>query len=168
MGLLFAALVVAGLCLATRLYMDRAAEDALRPDERIRVADLRSPLPGNAALACPLGYCAVAEAIPSPIFAVSALRLAQAFSDAIASEPRVVWVDEDAERHPTAVIQHSFLLRFPDVITIEYVALGPDRSSLAIYSRARYGRGDFGVNRRRLLRWLARLQEVVSLNTTTQ
>ena len=50
--------------------------------------------------------------------------------------------------------------RFPDLVTVEFVALAPDRSSLALYSRARYGRSDFGVNRRRVLRWLSRLQQI--------
>jgi uncharacterized protein (DUF1499 family) len=58
------------------------------------------------------------------------------------------------------LIQHSVLLRFPDVITVEFVALDADRSSLAIYSRARYGRGDFGVNRKRVQRWLSRLEQM--------
>jgi hypothetical protein len=159
-ALLVVALLLAGFGLALRLYMGRAAEDALRPDERISIADLRNPLPGNAFLACPAGYC-TATATPSPVFSLSTLRLAEAFSDAIAGESGIVWVAEDESRHPLAVIQHSLLLRFPDVITIEFVALGPERSSLAIYSRARYGRGDFGVNRKRVLRWLARLRQIV-------
>ena len=47
-----------------------------------------------------------------------------------------------------------------DPVTVEFVALAPDRSSLALYSRARYGRSDFGVNRGRVLRWLSRLQQI--------
>jgi hypothetical protein len=160
-ALLVAALVPAGIGLALRLYMGRDAEDALRPEERIAIADLRDPLPGNAFLICPPGYC-TATAVPSPVFSLSTLCLAEAFSDVIAGESGIVWVVEDESRHPLAVIQHSLLLRFPDVITIEYVTLGPEQSSLAIYSRARYGRGDFGVNRKRVLRWLARLQQIVS------
>ena len=40
--------------------------------EDIAVAALRGPLPPNAFLACPAGYCSVAEAAPSPVFALSA------------------------------------------------------------------------------------------------
>jgi hypothetical protein len=160
-GLVVGSLAIAASVLALRLYMSRDAEDALRPDECISIADLRDPLPGNAFLACPPGYC-TARATPSPIFSLSTLRLAEAFSDVIAGEPGIVWVAEDESRHPLAVIQHSLLLRFPDVIIIEYVTLGPERSSLAIYSRARYGRGDFGVNRRRVLTWLGQLQAIAA------
>jgi uncharacterized protein (DUF1499 family) len=38
--------------------------------------------------------------------------------------------------------------------------VAPDRSSLAIYSRSRYGRGDFGTNRRRVERWLSQLAQI--------
>jgi uncharacterized protein (DUF1499 family) len=52
------------------------------------------------------------------------------------------------------------VLRFPDVITVEFVPLGDDRSSLAVDSRSRYGRGDFGVNRGRVSKWLRLLQQI--------
>ena len=75
-GLLSVALAVAALCLALRLYMGRAAEDALRPGERVALPDLRDPIPGNAFLACPPGYCA-ATAAESPVFALPVGRLAK-------------------------------------------------------------------------------------------
>lgn len=157
--LLVAALVLAGLGLTLRLYMGRAAEDVLRPGERVAIADLRDPIPGNAFLACPPGYC-TATAAPSPIFAVSVERLADYFGEVIAGESGIVRVAGETAPHRLVLIQHSLLLRFPDVITIEFVALDAERSSLAIYSRARYGRGDFGVNRKRVLRWLSRLEQM--------
>jgi uncharacterized protein (DUF1499 family) len=70
-------------------------------------------------------------------------------------------VETEPHHHGFVYIQRSALFRFPDVITVELVTLAPDRSSLAIYSRSRYGRSDFGVNRRRVLRWLSRLQRMV-------
>jgi uncharacterized protein (DUF1499 family) len=158
-SLLIVALVLAGLGLALRLYMGRAAEDALRPGERVAIADLRDPIPGNAFLACPPGYC-TATASPSPIFAISEERLSDYLGEAIAGENGIVRVAGETAQHRLVLIQHSLLLRFPDVITIEFVALGPERSSLAIYSRARYGRGDFGVNRQRVLRWLSQLRQI--------
>ena len=54
-GLLVVASVVVGLGLAVRLYMGRAAEDELRPGERVSIAALRDPIPQNAFLACPPG-----------------------------------------------------------------------------------------------------------------
>ena len=65
--------------------------------------------------------------------------------------------DETAQ-HRLVVIQHTPLLRFPDIIAVEFVALAADRSSVAVYSRARYGKGDFGTNRKRVLTWLSEVE----------
>jgi len=82
------ALVLAGLGLALRLYMGRAAEDRLRAGEAIDIRDLRDPIPGNAFLACPPDYCA-AIAAPSPIFEVPVERLVRDWMTLMAGEPRV-------------------------------------------------------------------------------
>jgi len=159
MGPFIAGLVLAGLCLALRLYMGRAAEDVLQAGERVTLAELRDPIPANAFLACPRGYCA-ATAAESPEFALSVDRLTEDWAEMIAGERDVVQVEDQPAARRVVFIQHTPLLRFPDIITVEFVALAPDRSSLAIYSRARYGRGDFGTNRKRVLRWLDRLARI--------
>ncbi|HEV2189841.1 MAG TPA: DUF1499 domain-containing protein [Stellaceae bacterium] len=158
-GLFFAGLVLTGFCLVLRLYMGRAAENMLQPGERVMLAELRDPIPGNAFLACPPGYCA-ATAAASPVFALSVDRLVERWGEMIAGESNVIQVENQPAAHRLVLIQHTPLLRFPDVITVEFVALASDQSSLAIYSQARYGRGDFGTNRRRVLRWLDRLARI--------
>lgn len=157
--MLFAGLVLAGFCLALRLYMGRTAENMLQAGERVMLGELRDPIPGNAFLACPPGYCA-ATAAESPVFAISVDRLVDRWGEMIAGESYVIQVEEQPAAHRLVLIQHTPLLRFPDIITVEFVALASDRSSLAIYSRARYGRGDFGTNRKRVLRWLDRLARI--------
>jgi uncharacterized protein (DUF1499 family) len=160
-GLLFVGLTFAGFCLAIRLYMGRGAEDALQPGERVILAELRDPIPGNAFLACPPGYCA-ATALKSPVFALPVDRLIGKWAQMIAGEPGVVQIEDQPGAHRIVLIQHTPLLRFPDIVTVEFVALAPDRSSLAIYSRSRYGRGDFGTNRQRVLRWLSEIEQRVA------
>lgn len=159
-GALILVAIVAAAGLGLRLYMDRAAENRLRPGEEVAIGELRAPLPPNAFLACPTGYCRIAGAAPSPVFAMSASGLYREFAALVAREPRVVTIAAEPQRRRIIVIQRSALFRFPDVVTAEFVALGPDRSSVALYSRPRYGRYDFGVNRRRIERWLARLQRL--------
>jgi uncharacterized protein (DUF1499 family) len=154
---LIVVLLVAGLGLGVRFYMGRAAEDALRPGERVAIRELHDPLPGNSFLACPPDYCA-AMAAPSPIFALPVDRLEQGWRQILASEPGIVIVADEPAQHRLVVIQHTKLLRFPDVVTAEFVALN-DRSSVAVYSKSRYGSGDFGTNRKRILRWLDRLRQ---------
>lgn len=155
---LIVVLLVAGLALGVRLYMGRAAEDALRPGERVAIRELRDPLPGNSYLSCPPDYCA-ATATPSPSFARPADRLEQDWRHMLASEPGIVIVADEPAQYRLIVIQHTKLLRFPDVVTAEFVALDHDRSSVAVYSKSRYGSGDFGTNRKRILRWLDRLRQ---------
>ena len=43
------------------------------------------------------------------------------------------------------------------VITAEFIQIDEQRATLAIYSRSVYGRSDFGVNGKRVTRWLADL-----------
>jgi uncharacterized protein (DUF1499 family) len=159
-GPVVGSLAIAASVLALRLYMTRPAEDQLLADERVAIATLQSPLPGNAALACPTGYCAAAEAIPSPAFVVSWEKLREDWAEIIGQTPRAIAVASDPEQRRYSVVQHSLVFGFPDIVTFEFVPLGPDRSSIAVYSRARYGRSDFGVNRRRVLTWLGQLQAI--------
>jgi uncharacterized protein (DUF1499 family) len=160
MGLTMLLLIASALVLGLRVYFGRTAEDRLRPGEDIAIAALRGPLAPNAFLACPKGHCAVAEAAPSPIFAVSADRLAAYWAEMITAEPRLVQIAAEPEQRRSVWLQRSAVFRFPDLVTAEFFALAPDRSSLALYSRARYGRYDFGVNRQRVLHWLSRLQQI--------
>jgi uncharacterized protein (DUF1499 family) len=155
--LLIAAVVIVGL----RIYFGRAAENALRPGEDVAITGFRGPVPENAFLACPPGYCAVKDAAASPVFNIPVDRLEGYWNEIVDLEPRLTPVETEPHHHGSVYIEHSALFRFPDVITVELVTLAPDRSSLAIYSRSRYGRSDFGVNRRRVLRWLSRLQRMV-------
>jgi uncharacterized protein (DUF1499 family) len=157
MKLVIAALVLVGLGLAVRIYMGRPAEDVLRADERVDIRALRDPLPGNAFLTCPPDYCQ-ATAAPSPVFPLPIDRLGELWAQMLAMQPNVVKVAATPDRNRLVLIQHTPLLRFPDIVTVEFVPAGPDKSSLAVYSRSRYGKGDFGTNRKRVLDWLAKLQ----------
>jgi hypothetical protein len=159
------ALLVIGLSilmpgLALRIYMGSGAEDRLMPGEAVRIPELRSPLPKNAFLACPPGYCATAEAIPSPVFDIAWDRLREYWMEMISGEERIVRLVGDSGLRQYLYIQHSPVFRFPDIITVEFVPLGTHHSSLALYSRSRYGKYDFVENRNRVERWLALLEKV--------
>ncbi len=80
--------------------------------------------------------------------------------EVIFGEKRLVSVAADPEPRRLVYIQHSAVFRFPDIVTVEFVRLGPNRSSIAIYSRSRYGEYDFSKNRKRVERWLVLLQRV--------
>src|ERR1700723_2680420 len=107
---LFAAgLVLAGLGLALRLYMGRTAEDTLGPGERIDIRELRDPIPGNAFLACPPGYCR-ATAAPSPILALPVERLSRLWDAMITEEPPIAIVPDAQEETRLAELQNPPLM----------------------------------------------------------
>jgi len=165
-GLLIAGVVILALGLGVRLYMSRSAEDRLRPGEDIAIAEFRGPLPGNGSLACPEHYCAVAPDLASPAFPVEVDRLHALWPQALHGERGIVTLLEEPNRRRMVLVQHSAVLGFPDVITVELVPVGPDRSSVALYSRARYGKLDFGVNRKRVERWISRLEQLAAAPPT--
>ena len=154
------AMGLAALGVAVRIYMGREAEDRLAAGETIGISELRSPLPEPSFLACPPGYCAAVEAIASPVFDVPWERLHDYWTEVISGEKRMVSVVADNDTRRLFYIQHSPTFRFPDVITVEFVTLGRERSSIAIYSRSRYCKSDFGKNRKRVESWLALLERV--------
>lgn len=146
--------------LGLRIYMGRELEDRLTAGEAVNITELRSPLVQPSFLACPPHYCTAVEAVVSPMFNLPWDRLRQYWIEVIASQPRVVSVRTNEDPARLVYIQHSPAFRFPDIITVEFVPLGPNRSSVAIFSRSRYGKYDFAKNRKRVEKWLVLLQSV--------
>jgi hypothetical protein len=156
-ALLTTVLTLAVLGLALRIYLGREAEDRLAPGEMVGIAELNSPLPKASFLACPPGYCSVAEAIMSPVFNVPWERLRGYWQEMIAGQAGILRVVTEPRRF--VYIQHSPVFRFPDIVTVEFVPID-NRSSIAVYSRSRYGEFDFAKNRKRVEKWLFLLQKV--------
>jgi hypothetical protein len=159
-ALLATLLVLVTLALGLRIYMGREAEDRLASEEAVRIPELRSPLPKPGYLACPADYCSAAEAMVSPIFDMPWERLYDYWTEVISGEKRILSIPTQANARQFVYIQHSPVFRFPDIITVEFVPLGPERSSIAIFSRSRYGKLDFRKNRKRVERWLFLLEKV--------
>ncbi len=117
----------------------------------------------NQYLVLPPGYLAAAKAHrESPVLPLAPAALLDAIKRIALAEPRTIVAAARPEANQIEFVQRSRLFRFPDTITVEAVPLGPapsgaERSGLAIFSRARYGIRDFGVNRARIERWLAAL-----------
>jgi hypothetical protein len=96
----------------------------------------------------------------SPVFHIGAAELWRAWMGFAASQPRMALRARDEHDRRSLHVQRSPVLRFPDLVRAEVVALGADRSSLILDSRARFGCWDLGVNRRRVLRWAHDLQQI--------
>jgi uncharacterized protein (DUF1499 family) len=96
----------------------------------------------------------------SPVFPVAPRALMQALKRLATEQPRTLLVRGDAGSGQAEFVARSRIFRFPDRITVAVFPAAGDgaRSALAIWSRAVYGRRDFGVNRARVERWLRLLE----------
>jgi hypothetical protein len=101
-----------------------------------------------------------------PVFHLRATDLWRAWMDFTARQPRLVLRAQDERTLRSLHVQRSRVLRFPDLVRAEIVALGTERSGIVLDSRARFGCWDFGVNRRRVLRWVHDLTEAMAHHIT--
>jgi len=67
-------------------------------------------------------------------------------------EPRMKLLKAESEH--AQYVQYSAVFHFPDLIDIEFIFLDEQYSTINVFSRSVYGYYDFGVNRRRVRRWL--------------
>ena len=109
----------------------------------------------NDALLCRDNFCPAAIAgLPGSIYKVGAADLAAVLDAGLAAEEHLDRVDDGADPLYRRYVQRSAGLRFPDTVDVRVFPLSEDRSYMAIYSRSQLGYGDFGVNRKRIQRWI--------------
>ena len=154
-GLLAAALLFAGAVIG----LWGSAADLNQPID-FKSAVLRGT--PNQYLMCPKDYCKDRPHAVSPVFQTSRLKLIEAFENVITSAPKVTKLTHNRDANIRNYEQRSKLVGFPDRITVEYIALDTESSTVAIYSRSKYGYSDRNVNRKRIERWLVRLKERLS------
>ncbi len=127
--------------------------------ETVDFATLTPPNDPNWFLVCPPGFCAAAAGTNSPVFDVSAERLRARWREVVAARPRVELLADHPDGWQFDYVQRSARFRFPDIVTVLFITVAPERSTLAVYSRSVFGASDFGVNRERIEAWLTFLRE---------
>jgi hypothetical protein len=155
--LVLLAVSLAGI-LATRIYMGRAAEDRLDEVDVIDFADL-APAPDRF-LMCPEAVCNLPSDAQSPVFDIEWERLRGYWSEVAAHQSHVKLVSGDGGLEKITYVQHTPLLRLPEIVTIEFYPVGDHGSSFAIESHPRYGIAGWGDSKERVLAWVALLQRV--------
>ena len=70
----------------------------------------------------------------------------------------------DKKNYKFSCIQSTRVFRFPDIIDFEFLTISIDYSSVAIYSRSRYGYYDFNVNKKRVMLWLDEISRNISID----
>jgi uncharacterized protein (DUF1499 family) len=122
--------------------------------------DLRSlvrPATPNHYLVAPAGYGTAEADEQSPSYALSADELFARLRLVMLSRPRTKLIEEEPSRRAIEVRERTRFFRFPDDITAEVIAEGDARSTVAIYSRSRFGRSDLHANRHRVWQLLQSL-----------
>ena len=122
------------------------------------------PSSPNTALAAPAGYKPAPD-IVTPIYPVPPQRLFDVVKQVAAEEPDTYSLAADPEKLREGWVARSLVLNFPDIIWAEIRPAGPGASELLLYSHSIYGYSDFGVNRRRVAKWLAAVAETVKSST---
>jgi uncharacterized protein (DUF1499 family) len=155
-ALLLVILIVAGaLTAGTVIYIRSAPTDVAV----WHVDPLVAPDPGkrNDYRVLPPGMPGADEV--SPVFLIPAQELETRLDAIILAEPRTGRLAGDPLAAWATYMQRSFLVGYPDYVSVRAVDVGEGRSALAIFSRSRYGYSDWGVNRARVRRWLDALAD---------
>jgi uncharacterized protein (DUF1499 family) len=93
----------------------------------------------------------------APAFDKSAQDLAAAFDRVAREGGRVDVVSGSPEDGLVTYVQSSALFAFPDYISVKFIEINSDTSTLAVFSRSRLGKNDLGVNKKRITAWLKQL-----------
>ncbi|MBR72279.1 MAG: hypothetical protein CMM30_04985 [Rhodospirillaceae bacterium] len=81
-------------------------------------------------------------------------------------EPRTVTLKNNISEGKLQLCQKSLIFKFPDLIWIQAITIDEYSSSVAIFSKAKYGKYDFGVNKKRVLRWIDKLSDKIPIKTS--
>jgi hypothetical protein len=135
------------------------------PHQPVDFATLQRPPSPNTYLVAPPGLTAAKSDGEAPVLGVPVEKLKGQWEKMIAGQPRVEKVAESADGMQIDYIQRTRLVRYPDWITVRFVALPDDPetgsySTLAVYSRSVYGYGDMGANKARVQAWLDALNRM--------
>lgn len=129
----------------------------LPPAVALDMAHLVRPATPNTALAAPAGFSPAPD-IVTRRYHVAPDRLFAAIQAVALAQPRVFSHGVFAAQRQAQYVARSALLNFPDLIAVQVTpGSEPTESELILWSRSVYGRSDFGVNRARLVAWLAAL-----------
>ncbi len=110
----------------------------------------------NEYLAAPRGATAAPADAQTRLYLESPRALLARFDAIARAQPRTRVVAGDPDSLMITYVQRSRVFGFPDYLTVKAMAM-EGGAGLIIWSRARYGRSDFGVNRARVEAWLAAL-----------
>jgi len=96
--------------------------------------------------------------MPAPVFTANPTLMAKAFDDFVLSQNKTTRIAGSPEEGWMTYIQRSPRWNFPDYISVKFIDLNGGKSTIAIFSRSRFGYSDLGVNKKRVLTWVNTLK----------
>jgi uncharacterized protein (DUF1499 family) len=112
----------------------------------------------NSALAAPAGFQPPPD-IETRRYPIAADRLYDAIRAVAEHQPRTYVAAIYPDRRQAHYVVRSAMFNFPDLVAVVAMEDGTETSTLLLFSRSVYGRSDLGVNRGRLIAWLAALDQ---------
>lgn len=142
-----------GAAIAIRQVSDDPAEWHVDP--------LTAPTPStpNSYRVAPAGS-SIDRNADAPTFAVPVDELAAAFDRVARADDRVEVLAGSAEEGFVTYVQRSAFFAFPDYVSTRFIETDGG-STLAVFSRSRFGQSDLGVNEKRVTRWLAEVGDAL-------
>ena len=95
--------------------------------------------------------------ILSPVYSANPTLMAKAFDDFVMRQSKTIRLAGSPEEGWMTYVQRTPALNFPDYISVKFIDLNGGKSTIAIYSRSRYGYSDQGVNEARVNTWVGTL-----------
>ncbi len=154
------ALIIVGAIGIGVLGRERMLEIALGPVTYtpIEFRTLKRDTRPNQYLVCPPDFCTAETDATSPVYDVTVDVLRKTWLNLMAEQPLIAQTGISPDAYQYDFIQRTQWIRFPDTITVKFIALPTNQSTLAIYSRSHYGYSDWDVNRERIEGWLKSLK----------
>lgn len=115
----------------------------------------------NSYRVAPLSATATADD-EAPVYRASVGELSAAFDAVALGDSRVEVLSGSADSGHVTYVQRSALFAFPDYVSVRFLEADDGASTLAVFSRSRFGQSDLGVNKKRVSRWLEELSSHVS------
>lgn len=149
-GLTAAALLAGGVWLWVNLMADHPERWHVSP------AEIVAHDPANGYLVAPPGAVPVPPDKLAPVWALTPHELFALIDHHALAQPRTIRLAGGPFDLHATYVARSPIWGFPDYITVKTLP-APGGATLIIWSRARYGSSDLGVNKARVESWLAAL-----------
>ena len=94
----------------------------------------------------------------APIYSEDPFVLAEAFDEFALQQRATLRIAGLPPELMMTYVQRTERLKFPDYISVKFIDMGDGTTSVAIYSRSRYGYADLGTNQARVERWIKTLE----------